>query len=93
MTPFEKELLRDRKITRTEIIAELQRELTMRRSLYPAWTATGKITVATAGDRICWLEAAIDDLQTLYREDLPVATSQLSLLSIPADPISQFRSR
>jgi hypothetical protein len=93
MKPLERELQRDRNITRYEIIAELQRELEMRRKLYPSWCATGRITVTVAGDRIRTLEEAIADLQTFYREDLPTPITQLSLLSVPSDPVSQFRSR
>lgn len=44
-------------------IAELERELAMRREVYPGWIELGRIKEATANYRIRCLEAAIEQLK------------------------------
>jgi hypothetical protein len=92
MTPLEKELDKGRSFTKYEVISELKRELEMRRKLYPSWCATGRITLATAADRIRFLEQALADLQELYREKADPPILQVSLFPIEPEPISQFRT-
>jgi hypothetical protein len=48
------------KVIRSEAVQELQRELGMRRRLYPGWVANGKLSQATADKRISLLLAAIE---------------------------------
>ena len=92
MTPLEKELDRLKIYTKYEIICELERELAMRKKLFPTWCATGRITTATAADRIHLLELALADLQELYREQADAPLTQISLFPIEPEPISQFRT-
>lgn len=42
-------------------IAEIERELGMRRTLYPKWVAEGKLQQADAHRRIITLEAILED--------------------------------
>ena len=95
MTPLERQLAIAHSYSKYEVIAEVERELAMRKKLFPAWCATGRITVAQAADRINLLELALADLQRLYAEDAeppPPAIAQISLFPIDPEPISQFRS-
>ena len=46
-------------VTTDEILSELQRELSMRRMLYPQWIQSGRLGAATANLQIVRLEAAI----------------------------------
>lgn len=41
------------------VITELQRELAVRKNIYPHWTDTGRITATVAAHRIMCLQAAI----------------------------------
>jgi hypothetical protein len=91
MTPLEKELDKGRSFTKYEVISELKRELEMRRKLYPSWCATGRITLATAADRIRFLEQALADLQEVYRDDAIAPLHQIDLFPLTPQPTSQFR--
>jgi hypothetical protein len=94
MTPLERQLQLAHAHSKYEVIAEVARELAMRKKLFPAWCATGRITVSVAADRIHLLEMALTDLQALYREEAqpPPTPQQISLFPIQSEPISQFRS-
>lgn len=46
-----------------DIIEELERELAMRRKVYPRWITSGKIDQVTATRRILVLEAALERLR------------------------------
>jgi hypothetical protein len=92
MTPLDKELLREKVYSKYEVISELKREFEMRKKLYPSWTATGRINLAQAADRIRLLETAMNDLQELYREKADPPILQVSLFPIEPEPISQFRT-
>jgi hypothetical protein len=50
-------------VTRTEMIAELHREVALRKRLYPAWVTEKKLNSRTAQRRIHILEAIIFDLE------------------------------
>jgi hypothetical protein len=92
MTPLDKELLRVKNFDKYEVICEVKRELEMRKKLYPAWTARGKLTTSQAADRIRLLETVLADLQQLYREKADPPILQVSLFPIEPEPISQFRT-
>ena len=49
--------------TRAEVIAELERELKMRKQVFPRWVASKSLTQAEADKRIRLLEAAIVFMQ------------------------------
>lgn len=49
-------------------IQELERELAMRRQLYPKWVNTGKIQQPAAHKQIIVLEAILADYKLLRRE-------------------------
>lgn len=51
------------------IIAELERELKLRRSVYPRWVAAGKLNAETAERRIVLFEAAIMRFLALTKTD------------------------
>ncbi len=51
-------------------IAELERELGMRRTLYPKWVASGKLAQHQAHRQIITLEAILEDYRKLWRENL-----------------------
>jgi hypothetical protein len=44
-------------ITRVEILAELERELKMRREVFPRWVSAGKLKADVAERRIAIMEA------------------------------------
>ena len=46
-------------------IAEIERELGMRRAIYPKWVQTGKLAHHTAHKQIITLEAILDDYKRL----------------------------
>lgn len=46
--------------TRDEIVAELTRELQMRRSVFPRWVEAGKITQKQSDERTDRLQAVLD---------------------------------
>lgn len=91
MTPLEKELATDRTYSKYEIIAELKREIGMRRKLYTSWIATGRITLRDAADRIRLLEEALRSLQELYREQANPPNHQIDLFPIQKDLHREFR--
>lgn len=49
----------------SEVLAELRRELGMRRSLYPSWIQSKKIAAATADHRIEAIERAIELIEAV----------------------------
>lgn len=55
-------------ITIEEQIAEVRRELGMRRHKYPQWVAAGRMTQQQADDRLGRLEAVLDTLTTVRAE-------------------------
>jgi hypothetical protein len=91
MTPLEKELSLPHSYTKYEVIAELERELGMRRKLYTSWIATGRIRLCDAADRIRLLEMALADLQETYREQALAPLHQIDLFPLTPQPTSQFR--
>lgn len=50
-------------------IAELQRELKLRRRVYPRWVADGKLTEVVAHRQILALEAMLADYERLQSEE------------------------
>lgn len=48
-------------ITHQDKVAELQREVSLRRRVYPRWVAAGRLTQADADKRIAVLQAILDD--------------------------------
>lgn len=54
-----------REVELEEQIAEVQRELGMRRKVYPRFVAAGKITQDAADRRVAVLEAVLETLQRL----------------------------
>lgn len=63
-----------------EILQELKRELHMRERLYPNWIETGKMKGDVAQRQIIRLEAAILQIDKLWRaEGAPTADGQVNL--------------
>lgn len=54
------------KTTLPEQIAELNRELTVRKALYPNWIIVGKISKQVAEHRLAVLEDLITELKNKY---------------------------
>jgi hypothetical protein len=52
--------------TKKEILAELRRELSMRKALYPKWIKSGRMHPEEAAKRIAALNAALTDFETRY---------------------------
>lgn len=46
-------------------LQEINRELALRRKLYPGWVASGRLPQSTAAQRIALLEAIADDYTQL----------------------------
>jgi hypothetical protein len=65
-------------ITLTEQIAEAQRELALRRRLYPGWVKSGKLDASTASYQLQAQEAITRTLERLAAEQ-----GQLSLFGTP----------
>lgn len=65
-------------ITLDQVLAELRRELGMRRSLYPRWVAQGKLTQATADHRIEAIERTIE----IIEEHCPLEQGNRKQLSL-----------
>ena len=59
---------RARPIPAELLMAELQRELKMRQSLYPGWVASHKISIQTAAHRILAMEQLIELLTPALAE-------------------------
>jgi hypothetical protein len=53
-------------------IAELSREMTVRRSVYPRWVKEGKLPPEIASARLGALSAALESLQALLTPKLPL---------------------
>ena len=51
--------------TKSEVLAELRRELVTRQRLYPDWVSKGKIPRSTATHRIATLEQAIKWIEVI----------------------------
>jgi hypothetical protein len=58
----------ERMITLDEQIAEARRELTLRRTCYPAWVKRGKLTQADAYHQLQCMEAIVRTLMRLDAE-------------------------
>lgn len=58
-------------ITLNEQIAEVRRELNMRRHVYPRFVERGRLTQAQADERIALLEAVRETLEQLKAEREP----------------------
>lgn len=58
-------------VTLPEMIAEVRRELRLRRKVYPNHVAAGRITQDQADRRIEVMEAALRELETLAGEAKP----------------------
>lgn len=65
------------KVTYQDLINELERELLVRRKLYPKWQMVGTITAETAYHRIHCLEA----LLTLLKRFAPKPPQQLDMFA------------
>ena len=65
-------------ITLAEQIAEAQRELALRRNLYPGWIKAGRLDAGEAYHQLAALAAIVATL-----ERLEVEQRQLSLFSLP----------
>ncbi|MFM2432960.1 MAG: hypothetical protein RLZZ511_4174 [Cyanobacteriota bacterium] len=63
----------------TEILKELRRELGMRRTCYPNWVATGRLTQAPADHRIAMIEQAIVALEVSQ----PKQRSMFGAMEVP----------
>ena len=63
-------------ITLDEQIAEAQRELALRRKLYPAWVKSGKLDAGEAYHQLQAMQAIVRTLQRLDKEQ-----RQLSLFA------------
>lgn len=55
--------------TTKSIVAELRREVAMRRRVFPDWVATGRLKQAEADLRIALMEAAIERLESTDKPD------------------------
>lgn len=62
-----------------EILQELQRELGMRKSVYPRWVEQKKLTQKTADFRIAAIEQAIVRLQELQAAEEAAKPVQANL--------------
>lgn len=62
--PDQKTMFSDQAPDINEQIAELERELEVRRTVYPRWVDSGKIKLQTANYRIQCLKATIAQLET-----------------------------
>lgn len=58
-------------ITLDQEIAELRREIAMRRRLYPQWVANNRLTQEAASRQIDCLEATLARLQAIKGERAP----------------------
>jgi len=59
----------------TPIIAELRRELAMRKSVYPKWVSAGKIDPEVAQARVLYIEGAI-----MWLDHLAITATTLEAL-------------
>lgn len=62
-------------ITFSDLITEMQRELTTRRRVYPKWQMTGQIRAETAYHRI----KCIESILYLLRKNAPKPPEQMNL--------------
>jgi hypothetical protein len=56
-------------ISLTQQIDEIERELTMRRDVYPRWVAQHKIRESVAAYQMARMEAVLKTLQWLHRNE------------------------
>lgn len=72
-------------ITFDEQLEEIERELAMRRSLYPRWISEGKLKQAVADQKFANLKAALETFKALkqYQKTLPAPF--FSARSIPVN--------
>ena len=66
-------------ITLDEQIAEAQRELALRRNLYPQWVKAGRLSAEDAYHQLAAMAAIVSTLQRLDLQQ-----RQLSLFSLPS---------
>lgn len=57
------------KISLSQQLAEAQRELDLRRRLYPGWIRSGKLAQATADRQLATQQAIVDTLRPLAGQE------------------------